>query len=312
MPPRRRFLTALPLLPAAVLAVLAAALAPLPVWSCGCGVFDVTTSAMLPTRPGGIAYLEFGYANQNKNWNGASRGSDGANPDKQIRTGFFTAGVQYMFGRAWGVMAEFPYWSRYVKAAAENGRVGGFTHSAVGDIRVRGVYSGFSEDMSSGLTFGLKLPTGDYSYPNFDRDAEIGTGSTDLLLGAYRRGRIGATDWNWIANAQWDEPVLVAGGFRPGAEVGAVAGTYYELDRIGGVRAAPTALLIGANRWRDGGALANTPNSGYRRVLLAPGLELAAGPVRVYGDVEFPVYQRVFGDQLVASELFKLNVGWAF
>jgi hypothetical protein len=46
--------------------------------------------------------------------------------------------------------------------------------------------------------------------------------------------------------------------------------------------------------------------------LLTPGLEAKSGAVRVYGDVGFPVYQFMNGNQLVASELFRLNAGWAF
>ena len=34
------------------------------------------------------------------------------------------------------------------------------------------------------------MPTGDWTYPNFDRDTSIGTGTTDLLLGGYHLGNI--------------------------------------------------------------------------------------------------------------------------
>ena len=147
--------------------------------ACGCGVFEVQTGALLPNKPGGVAFLEYDFTNQNKNWHGARRASDDANNDKRIRTDYVTAGVQYMLSRRWGYRVELPDWSRrFVKANDDDGTIGTFDHGSVGDIRVRGVYSGFSEDMSSGLTFGLKLPTGDYSAPNFDRDTQIGTGST--------------------------------------------------------------------------------------------------------------------------------------
>jgi hypothetical protein len=298
----------------AVLLAAALALAPSPLWACacGCGVFDVSTSALLPTKPGGIVYLEYDALNQNKNWGGNKRASDGDNADKQIRTNFFTAGVQYMFNRSWGVMAEVPYWNRLFKTTDDNGNVADSIHSAVGDIRARGVYSGFSDDMSSGVTFGLKLPTGDFTYPNFDRDTQIGTGSTDLLLGAYRIGRFGETDWNWFSNVQGDKPLLTAGGYRPGAELDAVGGIYYAGWRPRGVLVAPTAHVVGAQRWRDSGPRSNSNDSGYRRVFLSPGLEVMAGSVRIYGDVGFPVYQFVNGNQLVASEQFKLNVGYVF
>ena len=48
-----------------------------------------------------------------------------------------------------------------------------------------GMYTGFSNDMSKGIIFGVQLPTGNYTAPGFDRDTQIGTGSTDLILGAF-------------------------------------------------------------------------------------------------------------------------------
>jgi hypothetical protein len=309
----KRFSSAVRLLLSAL--VLVFAVSPPPLWACacGCGVFDVGTSALMPNHPGGLVYLEYGYANQNKNWSGGKRASDDNNMDKQIRTSFFTGGVQYLYDRSWGYMVDVPVWARHFETTEENGNVAGFDHASIGDIRVRGVYAGFSEDMSSGLTFGLKLPTGPINAPGFDRDTQIGTGSTDLLLGGFHRGLIPAIDrWNWFANAQWDEPVINAGGYRPGAEVDASLGGYYEGWRAGSFRISPLAQVVGCARWRDIGALAMSGDSGYRRVLLAPGFELSRGAVRVYGDVGFPVYQYVNGTQLVASELYKLNVGWAF
>jgi hypothetical protein len=297
------------------LAVLLASAIPSPVWACacGCGIFDVGTEALMPTRPGGFAYLEYDYMDQYKNWSGARQAPYAANPDKRIRTDFFTGGVQYMFNRDWGYMIDVPVVKRHYVTTDSNGVIGSADNSAIGDIRVRGVYSGFSADMSSGLTFGFKLPTGPYKTPVFDRDTQIGSGSTDLLLGAYHMGQIPrAGAWNWFAVGQWDEPVLDQGGYRPGAEIDAAVGAYYDGWRPGAFKIAPVAQVLGSARWRDLGSNADPANSGYRRVLLSPGLEISKSAVRVYGDVEFPVAQFVNGYQLVAPELYKLNVGWSF
>src|SRR5581483_3615675 len=92
--------------------------------------------------------------------------------------------------------------------------------SDIGDIRIRGIYSGFSEDMSTGVTFGLKLPTGSYTHNDefgaVDRDTEIGSGSTDLLLGAYHRGRAFAPNLSWFGQVQLDLPMMTRDGYRPG------------------------------------------------------------------------------------------------
>jgi hypothetical protein len=294
--------------------VLLAAVAPTPLWACacGCGVFDVGTSALMPAGTGGLAYLEYDYMNQNKNWSGNKRASDDNNSDKQIRTNFFTGGVQYMVSREWGYMVEVPVWQRHFETTDGNGNIGGFDHGAVGDVRVKGVYTGFSSDMSTGLTFGLKLPTGPFNTPDFDRDTQIGTGSTDLLLGGFHSGRTPLDAVNWFANAQWDEPVLDSGGYRPGAEIDAAVGSYYDGWTAGDFKIAPIGSIVGSWRWRDIGVAADPADSGYKRVLLTPGFEVTKGVVRVYGDVGFPVYQFMNGNQLVASELYRLNVGWKF
>jgi len=281
--------------------------------ACGCGVFEVGTSSMFPNKPGGAVSLEYDFLNQNQNWSGTSKAPADDNDDKHLRSNFFTAGILYMFDRSWGVMAEFPYTSRYFKTTGDDGTIGSFTHSAVGDIRVGGVYSGFSPDMSSGLTFGVKLPTGDFSDPDFDRDTSIGTGSTNILLGAYHMGRVaGAGAWAWFTNAQLDQPALIAGGYRPGGEVDGALGVYYDGWRLGGVKIAPLAQAVGSWRGRDSGVLADSPDSGYSRVILAPGVEFDADGVRVYGDVGFPVYQNVNGNQLAAAQLYKLNISYDF
>src|SRR5271156_3327023 len=91
------------------------ALMPATSWACacGCGVFDVGTSSMLPTSPGGMAFLEYDFMNQDRNWSDTSRAPSANNDDKDIKTSFFTAGAQYMFNRAWGTEIEVPYWQRH-------------------------------------------------------------------------------------------------------------------------------------------------------------------------------------------------------
>ena len=70
-----------------------------------------------------------------------------------------------------------------------------------------GVYSGFSKDMSTGLIFGVKLPTGDWKYSGFDRDVEIGSGTTDLLLGGYHQDKLDKNgQFGWFAQVMWQKP----------------------------------------------------------------------------------------------------------
>ena len=296
-------------------ALLTAVVAPHRCWgcACGCGVFDVQTNALMPNGSGGTAYLEYDYQDQNQNWSGTSSAPAANNSDKEIRTNFFKVGAEYMLNRKWGVMGDVPYWGRYFNTTDANGNIAGYNHSSLGDIRVNGVYSGFSPDMSTGITFGVKLPTGDCSYPNFDRDTEIGSGSTDILFGVYHTASLTKGNlWNWFSSAQLDQPVLITGDYRPGGEMDVTTGVYYNGWTIGKYKVAPILQAIGSVRARDAGALADPSDSGYGRVLLAPGLEVHAGGFKVDGDIAFPVVQNVNGNQLVASELCRVIVSHDF
>ena len=279
--------------------------------ACGCGVFDVATSSMFPSGAGGMAYLNYNYQNQNQGWNGNS--SAPTADDKKIETHFVTAGMQYMFNRSWGAQIEIPVVNRTFDSAANAGPV---TWTGLGDIRLQAIYTGFAEDLSSGLNLGVKLPTGSYNHTeslgDIDRDTQIGSGSTDLLLGGFHRARFGASHWNWFVQVQFDVPTLKQGDYRPGLEADAAAGIYYDGLSLGRAKISPVAQVIGSWRGRDNGAAAAPDDSGYQRVLLAPGIEVHLHPVKIYADVELPVYQNMNGNQLVAPALFKLSVSYMF
>ena len=130
-----------------------------------------------------------------------------------------------MFNRSWGAQIEVPYWRRTFTTdlnfptppVATVSR----TWNGLGDIRVQGLYTGFSEDLSSGVTFGLKLPTGSFTHDSdvVDRDTQIGSGSTDLLLGGFHRQSFGVNSpFKWFAQAEVDVPLLAQDHYRPGVE----------------------------------------------------------------------------------------------
>ena len=286
--------------------------------ACGCGIFDVGTASMFPTGAGGMAWLEYDYQNQNYNWSGNSAAPAGNNGDKQIETHFTNIGLQYLFNRSWGIEGELPVWNRTFQTDLNFGvgkpDVVSRNWTGIGDIRLKGIYTGFSEDLSSGLTFGLKLPTGSNSHaPDVvDSDTQIGSGSTDLLLGGFHRGNLAGPSWNWFAQVELDVPVLTRNEYRPGIEADAAAGIYYEGVHWGRVKISPVAQVLGSWRGRDNGANANPDDSGYERVLLSPGIEFHLHPVKLYADVEIPVYQKVNGNQLVAPALFKITASYMF
>jgi hypothetical protein len=310
----------------------AVALTPSAGWACacGCGVFDVGTSSMFPHDSGGMAFVEYDFQDQDRNWSNTGPAPAANNGDKEIRTDFTTYGFQYMFNRSWGVQVEVPYDFRDFKTlgGAGGNQVVSLKWGSVGDVRLEGLFTGFSEDLSSGLNFGVKLPTGDYAhndaYGDIDRDTEIGTGSTDVLMGGFHRHRL-TRDGNWTWFAQWllDVPVLTQDQYRPGLEVDAAAGIYYHGWTFHGLTLTPLAQVIASVRTSDSGNYAsggiydnNGPvggrDSGYQRVLLSPGIELGLHKVSLYADVELPVFQDFVGNQLVAPWLFKMYLSYHF
>jgi hypothetical protein len=303
--------------------------------ACGCGVFDVGTSSMFPHDAGGMIFVNYDFQDQDRNWSNTGPAPAQNNGDRQIRTDFTTYGLQYMFNRSWGIQVEIPYVFRDFKTLGgpTGQQVVPLKWNTLGDIRLEGLYTGFSDDLSSGLTFGVKLPTGDFShedaYDDIDRDTEIGTGSTDILLGGYHLHRLTHDGrFTWFAQALLDVPALIQDQYRPGVELDAAAGIYYRGWTFHGLMITPLAQILGSIRTSDSGNYSsggiydqndNPPanpvggrSSGYQRVLLSPGIELHLHKVTVYADAEFPVVQDFVGNQLVAPFLFKMYVSYMF
>ena len=283
--------------------------------ACGCDVFDVGGTPTVISGSGGSVSLQYGFMDQNHNMAGTRSSPNANNDDKQVRSNFVVAGVQYMFNRDWGVMADIPLTNRLFRTEDGGPPVTSADHTALGDIRIMGVYTGLSPDMSTGLIAGVKLPTGDWKYAGFDRDTAIGSGSTDIILGGYHVGSLSQNRaLGYFIQGQFDLPVATQGGYHPGDEFHGALGLSYKAweSGTGRMSLSPVLQMIGSVRTVDGGPEANPEGSGYSRILISPGLQFNTGPWKLYGDVEFPVYQDVHGEQLVASQLFKLQVSRRF
>ena len=283
--------------------------------ACGCGVFDVATSSMLPHGTGGMAWIQYDYMDQNQDWSGYQPASADDNGDKEIETHFVTYGLQYMFNQKWGVQAEIPYDFRYFKGTDGNGNVTSYSWNQLGDVRVEGIYSGFFGDQSAGVTFGLKLPTGIYNVDPFlvDRDTQLGTGSTDALLGGFFRHNLGQNQlWDCFAQGELDAPILTQAGYRPGFEFDSAVGLDYAGISVGRAAIRPIAQLIFSERTHDNGSQADVSDTGYQRLMISPAIEVHLHPVMIYADIEVPVMQHFTGFQLAASVLYKLSVSYSF
>jgi len=326
----------------AVAAALAGGLAPeaASACACGCGVFDVGASTVFPneSETGFATWLRWSMMDQNKNWEGTSSAPASDNADKEIRTNFYTIGGMYMASRKWSFMAELPVYHRSLETT-DDGTVAGPAGTIytghitdMGDLQLMTVYTGFSPDMSTGVLFGLKLPTGNYTGPTgplggpeFDRDSLPGTGSTDWMIGAYHLGGLSADNrLAYFAQFRYDMPFMVRNSYRPGNEVDAAIGLTYDFGAVGVLtRDAPVIQLLASQRNHDTGSEADPLNSGYTRYLIAPGIDLRfRDNWRLYADAEIPIWQRTnaasspaiegTSGQLVANVLYKVQITYSF
>ncbi len=281
--------------------------------ACGCGVFDLGTESMFPTREGGMWSLEYDFMDQNRNWSGDGSAPAANNPDLEIRTSFMALGYAEQVNRAWRFSGEVPYWQRRFRTTADDGSALAFDHGALGDVRLRAQFTGFSPDLSSGVSAGFKFPTGDFRYTHLDRDTEIGSGSTDLLFDAYHVGPLTPSrHWGWFAETSLDQPFAYHGDYRPGREFDAVAAVFLSSVSSRAVEVAPVLKVISSVRAHDEGAAAAPEDSGYRRGFIAPGLDMRLGSLRVAADLYVPVSQHVNGNQLLAPLLLKLHISRGF
>jgi len=315
--------------------------------ACGCSVFDVG-GLDLPQEQdhGGRVFFEFWSGDQTQNYVGSSRAPASLNSDKRINTQWYNVGFSYSFNKDWGVMVRIPTANRTL--TTDTGAFAGvtsFNSKDIGDIEIMGMYTGFFKDMSTGIMFGVKLPSGTFTAPGLDRDNQIGSGSTDLLLGAFHRGLLtGDNAWQYFGQFLLRRPFLyqaaadpqgffdgnpgVVQNYFPGYQIDGAAGIVYNnlyhvlgLDKI-----TPLAQVIVSDRSRDTGTGADPYNSGFDRVMLSPGVEFTKvvdeannRVIKLYADVEFPVYYRANAannagteGQLVAPYLIKVVGSYNF
>jgi hypothetical protein len=245
------------------------------------------------------------------------------------------------------VMARLPYVNRDFTTTTNpaTGTLQTFNSKDFGDLEVMGMYTGFFADMSTGVMFGLKLPTGVYTANGLDRDTQIGSGSTDLILGGFHRGMIsGDNAWQYFSQARWQQPFLYRAApdpqgtfdgnagvvqlYKPGYQIDGAAGILYNnwYNVLGFDKITPLGQIIASHRARDRGDAADPLNSGFDRLMLSPGIEFTKvvdeannRVLKFYFDVEVPVYYRTNAadnagteGQLIAPILVKAVASYNF
>lgn len=319
--------------------------------SCGCSLnTDIGTQGM-GMSGGWTLDVRYDTLNQNKLWAGtksiSQNGVNAANPSAEVenftQNNYLTASLDYNDGEKWGVTTILPYIMRTHSTFGSDDGISGPTNasnpssnaylsqaSGIGDMKIIGRYFGFAEEKDWGFQFGVKLPTGNNSQTvvnnggslqGVDPGLQLGTGSTDVIIGAYKFGFIPTTeDWGYFANIQYqatvkptDVPVTIAtlnaqngvgSSYRPGNAANFNLGVNYQ----GFEKLVPTLQLNMLNKKVDSGTAADTLSTGGVLAYITPGaLYNVTDTTQLYVNVQLPIYQNVNGFQLVPS--FVASVG---
>ncbi len=294
--------------------------------ACGCTLNADWATQGLTSRTGLTADLRDDFFNQDDLRSGTGRvdrASLALPNDAEIQqhtvNRIATLTLDYGITSDWGVTLTTPWISRSHTTIAEGDTgLSSSRSSSLGDVRVMALYTGFSDAQDWGLQLGLKLPTGDSHGVNFDagpqqgaaldRGLQPGTGSTDLLVGAFKFGAISETT-DWFGQALLQIPVIADRALRPGIGANLTAGVRYR----GFESVVPQMQFNARVERREAGSDADTPNSGATLVYFSPGATFKTSErTSVYLFAQVPVYQRVTGLQLEPKWSVSAGVHAAF
>jgi hypothetical protein len=313
--------------------------------ACGCTLSKDWGTQGITTTPGFSADLSYDYINQSQQRIGTGSASqsqinsvwqNGNEVEDYTTTRTTTATLNYT-SDTWGLAAQLPFVQRThgtfgngpgTTPSPDPAVYSSSSDNSIGDIRVIGRYTGFSADKTAGIIAGIKLPTGNTN-ANFnagdmvgnplDRSLQIGTGSTDVILGGFVTGSI--DQYGWFAQGTVQHAVATktinGADYKPGDAYSVNTGIRYGKF---GAAFTPMLQLNYIHRQADSGLGAtfdaNDPSltlTGGTLVYLAPGASYrVGGGTSIYGFVQLPIYQNVTSLQLSPRYTLTLGVSHAF
>lgn len=230
----------------------------------------------------------------------------------------YSLAADYSPNKNWGVSFVLPWFDRAHATIAEGDSTLSTSHDqGIGDMRVLARYSGFDAQRSTGIEFGLKFPTGNFS-DRFasgpqqgeivDRGLQLGSGTTDLLLGVYNFGAL-ADDWSYFAQALLQQSLEAREGFKPGLGANFNVGLRYTASTT----FVPQLQLNARVEKREAGVNADVENSGATLVYVSPGVTWNfSRRFSAYTFVQVPLLQRVNGLQIEARWLGSVGLHYIF
>ena len=276
---------------------------------CGCSLSSDWAAQGYPSATGFQASLRHEYSDQTQLRSGihtVDRSGLVADEIQQSTTNHSTLlGLDYTSSGAWGVAVELPYIDRDHSTLVDPDTEVSTSHaSGLGDVRLLGRYQLMStHSQNFSVQLGLKLPTGQFRQtfaagPQagtlLDRGLQLGTGTTDALVGASYFTRFNER-FGAFASALLDQPLAQRDDFIPSSSLGLNAGL--RLLTTGWL--SPQLQINSRLDSREHGAMADTANSGGTFLYLSPGATMEIGErVNAYVFFQLPIYQNVNGLQL--------------
>jgi hypothetical protein len=325
------------------LAALGAVMSPLSAWSCAtCGCTVNSDAAMGYSSATGFRLnLEYTYINQDQLRGGTSNATPSevvnnpSNPslgggeiERQTINHYLTLGASYRPNADWNFNLLVPYVVRdhttygnqnepYTPSESAADQISGAHVSNLGDVKLIANFQGILPTHNLGVQLGVKLPTGQYgSAVNFydgpnagtplDTSLQAGTGSTDVIVGAYYFQPI-SLNFAAFGNVQFQSAVAhklntPGNDYRPGNIITVSLGLRYEEN--------PhwiPQLQLNISR-----KLKLTDTAGTV-AYLSPGLTAQiVSKLHAYTVLQVPVYSNLSGYQLFPHWTGTVGLSYAF
>jgi hypothetical protein len=300
--------------------------------TCGC-TLSADAAMGYSAMPGWRVSLEYDYIHQDqlRSGTGTIYGVPPGNElEYQTLNRYVTAGLSYSPTSAWNVTLVVPYVERTHSTYGTydpTQPLPPLTYSrssSLGDVKLIGSYQGLLPTHNLGLQLGVKLPTGN-DYPTIDfysgpgagspLDASLnpGTGSTDLIVGAYYYRAI-SQDFDFFANGQFQSAVKhhldqPGNDYRPGNSTTVSLGLRYEANP----RWVPQLQANLLHKSPDQGALADVQSTAGTVAYISPGLTAGlSARLHVFGFLQVPVYSNLYGYQLFPRYTASVGLSYAF
>lgn len=254
---------------------------------------------------------------------------DGNELEHETLNRYITTGISYSPNQDWNITLLVPYVVRTHSTYGEYDStqplpdLSSSHSSSIGDLKIVGSYQGFLPTNNFGVQLGVKLPSGKYGTAiafyggplagePLDASLQPGTGSTDVIVGAYYYQAI-SQNFDFFANGQFQSAVKhhmdqPGNDYRPGNSTTVSFGLRYENNP----RWVPQFQVNLLHKSPDQGALADVQSTAGNVAYLSPGLTAqVSSKFHVFGFVQVPVYSNLYGYQLFPQYTVSVGVSYA-